>query len=448
MKASNVMIAVSLAIFIIAGCEKSKVVKADKLIERDGLKYEIESKEPFTGTAVEYWPNGNKKIEGKYHNGQLEGTLIKWHENEQKSSEVVIQNGEPCGKAYSWYKSGQKRSETEYIDGKNYAKTILWHENGQKKEEIEWRAGKMVSSKEWDERGKQIHKEVVILNYKSGTKRSETSYREFKRHGPFNEWYESGQLKETGEYSDDDKFGTWKAWYENGQLKEAGFYISGDKSGDWTFWFEDGQKREEGHYSSGNPYGKWTTWLNNGLIESKREYGPLGEPLRELRFEYKDGHKVIESLIERKESWSNEFSGMIDVYSEEGHKIGERQFNQVSGYYKIKQLIDGYPYILKNMALENIRVDKGKSWGKKVWAVFGTVVNKGPKSLSEVTIRAYYLDADGNRIWEKDYTPILSTKTPLRPGYRKEFGYNLEDDAPTGWNKKVESEIIAIKFMN
>jgi hypothetical protein len=55
-----------------------------------------------------------------------------------------------------------------------------------------------------------------------------------------------------------------------------------------------------------------------------------------------------------------------------------------------------------------------------------------------VTVRVYFLDGSGRRIGEKEFSPVLVTEfsfddnTPLRPGYRKDFGYNVEDDAPSG----------------
>lgn len=70
-----------------------------------------------------------------------------------------------------------------------------------------------------------------------------------------------------------------------------------------------------------------------------------------------------------------------------------------------------------------------------------------------MTIRVFFLDNAGRRIGEKDFSPVLVTEfslgdnTPLHPGYRKDFGYNVEDDAPSGWAKKIEAEIADIEFL-
>jgi hypothetical protein len=85
--------------------------------------------------------------------------------------------------------------------------------------------------------------------------------------------------------------------------------------------------------------------------------------------------------------------------------------------------------------------------------VFGTIVNSGPKSLREVTVRIYFLDRIGRRIGEKDVFPVLVTEfsigdnTPLRPGSRKDFGYNVQDYAPSGWSKRIEAEIVDLELL-
>lgn len=110
-------------------------------------------------------------------------------------------------------------------------------------------------------------------------------------------------------------------------------------------------------------------------------------------------------------------------------------------------------YIANGLRLEEVRVGEGRRFGQTEKAVFGTVVNGGEKTLKKVAVRVFFLDANGHRIGEKDYSPILVTEfsfgdnTPLRPGYRKDFGYAVEDDAPSGWAGAVEAEIVEINFL-
>lgn len=108
-------------------------------------------------------------------------------------------------------------------------------------------------------------------------------------------------------------------------------------------------------------------------------------------------------------------------------------------------------YVSSNLSLERVRVAPAEHFGRRVDGVFGTIVNNGAKTLRKVTIRVYFLDSGGRRIGEKDFSPVLVTEfgddAPLRPGYRKDFGYSVEDDAPSGWAKKIEVEIVDVEFL-
>jgi len=110
-------------------------------------------------------------------------------------------------------------------------------------------------------------------------------------------------------------------------------------------------------------------------------------------------------------------------------------------------------YVSSNLSLEGVRVAAGERFGQTVDGVFGTISNNGTESLRKVTVRIYFLDKAGRRIGEKDFSPVLVTEfsigdnTPLRSGYRKDFGYSVEDDAPSGWAKKIEAEIVDIEFL-
>jgi|AntAceMinimDraft_14_1070370.scaffolds.fasta_scaffold10487_4 antitoxin component YwqK of YwqJK toxin-antitoxin module len=100
------ILTVLIAIFAV-GCGE-KVVDYDKIVERDGVFYEVNSEEPFTGRAVA------------------------WYENGQKEGESVFLNGRPHGKSTGWYENGQKEVEKEARHGKRIGKTKRWKENGER----------------------------------------------------------------------------------------------------------------------------------------------------------------------------------------------------------------------------------------------------------------------------------------------------------------------------
>ena len=113
------ILAVLIAIFAV-GCGGEKVVDWKKIVERDGLIYEVNSEEPFTGRVVSYHSNGKKESEAEYHNG-------KWH-----------------GKGITWYEDGHMEIYCKYHDGKRIS-AKGWGEDG-----FPNLPGEKISAKSWD----------------------------------------------------------------------------------------------------------------------------------------------------------------------------------------------------------------------------------------------------------------------------------------------------------
>ena len=96
---------------------------ATVLQNRNGIFFEPNETEPFTGTVVtKYESNGQKQSETNYKDGVQEGLETSWFEN------------------------GQKQSEASYKDGKISSLLILWDENGQKKNEENYKNGVFVGN--------------------------------------------------------------------------------------------------------------------------------------------------------------------------------------------------------------------------------------------------------------------------------------------------------------
>ena len=182
-------------------CEKE--VSSDMLVERNGLKYEINSEKPFSGKSVEYFDGGKVKINSKsYKDGKLDGIVTIWFENSQVSS------------------------EDSYKDGLSDGVYKLWSENGQQVAESSWKAG--------------------------------------KANGMLKVWYENGQLKSEESYIDDERQGLIKVWAENGQQRFEGTFRDGQLDGKTREWYENGIKKAEGKFLNGQKDGPWTYWDQNG----------------------------------------------------------------------------------------------------------------------------------------------------------------------------------------
>ena len=68
------------ALMLIVGCS-SEPIDVDKLVERGGLHYEVNSDKPFSGEVVSYYSNGQKEKEGTFKNGKEDGLWIYYNED-------------------------------------------------------------------------------------------------------------------------------------------------------------------------------------------------------------------------------------------------------------------------------------------------------------------------------------------------------------------------------
>lgn len=90
------MLTVLLASLAVAGLSWGEKVGEiiDIAVDRGGIKYEVGSGKPFTGKAVAYYENGQKRIEFEYRDGKKDGKWITWYENGKKKLEGEYRDGE------------------------------------------------------------------------------------------------------------------------------------------------------------------------------------------------------------------------------------------------------------------------------------------------------------------------------------------------------------------
>jgi len=106
---------------------KGKVIDIKRIQDRNGVFYEVDSEEPFTGKAVQYYKNGQKVTEAQLKEGMYHGISTNWYENGQKMTEMNYENGKKNGLTTLWYENGQKKMI--FKDGKKVSET-KWDKNG------------------------------------------------------------------------------------------------------------------------------------------------------------------------------------------------------------------------------------------------------------------------------------------------------------------------------
>ena len=121
---------VLLCVFLLSACAPSEV-PYDKLLERNGLKYEINSQTGFTGVATVYYENGQLDTKATYKDGKLNGIYEEYYEDGQLSWKQTYKDEKPNGLNESYYENGQLHYKSTYKDGKRHGLSEDYTENGQ-----------------------------------------------------------------------------------------------------------------------------------------------------------------------------------------------------------------------------------------------------------------------------------------------------------------------------
>ena len=95
---------------------------------------------------------------------------------------------------------------------------------------------------------KELYSGEVFSFYMGGNKKSETTYKDGKKDGLNNIWYENGRKKYEGTYKDGKQDGLWTLWDKDGKKESETHYKDGELNGLSTYWDENGQKYYEGTY--------------------------------------------------------------------------------------------------------------------------------------------------------------------------------------------------------
>ncbi len=169
----------------------SKTIEKSKLQVRKGIAYEVNKKEPFTGTVTDEYTShkgmqpckvnliinvkdgkrhglsirkqdGEKIVEAMYENGQKNGKYIEKYNDNKKCIEATFKNGKLDGELVAYYGNGQKRSVANFKNNKLEGPCVAWYDNGQKAEEGDFVADKIVKITSWKKNGEEITKKNVV----------------------------------------------------------------------------------------------------------------------------------------------------------------------------------------------------------------------------------------------------------------------------------------------
>ena len=124
---------VLLCLFLLSACAPSEV-PSDRIVERNGIKYEINSQRPFTGVLTEYHRNGQLSYSVTYKDGEAHGHLERYHKNGQLWLKKSYKDGEGHGLFERYYENGQLELKSNHKDGAEHGLSETYKENGQEQD--------------------------------------------------------------------------------------------------------------------------------------------------------------------------------------------------------------------------------------------------------------------------------------------------------------------------
>ena len=180
------------------------------------------------GMWTDFYPNGQKRYEGRFKNDKCKGTFRYYDEqgNLQATNEFD-KSGERClNKTYApngrviatgYYINRKKEGEWKYFD-KNSGQLLLTEDN----------------------KGGKVNGWSRLYNPNNGKLAEETQFVNGQPEGVCHKYSDTGVLQMECQYHQGQLNGPCKTYFPNTALKEEGQYVNGKKSGEWKTYNEDG----------------------------------------------------------------------------------------------------------------------------------------------------------------------------------------------------------------
>ncbi|WP_210396633.1 toxin-antitoxin system YwqK family antitoxin [Motiliproteus sediminis] len=105
------------ALVLLSGCFEEKVLDKGKVVHRNGLAYEINSNEPFTGFKTSSYANGQLEYKMKFVDGLSDGPYEFWYGNGTNQVQGSYSKGKEDGSRKIFKRDGTLDYELTYSEG-------------------------------------------------------------------------------------------------------------------------------------------------------------------------------------------------------------------------------------------------------------------------------------------------------------------------------------------
>ena len=258
-----------------------------------------------------YAIDGKNTDKGYYSDGKL--AYIK--ELKIVKGEAPIQNG----KYIEYYKNGQIKVQGHYKDGKREGEFKTFLRNSKNAGSIFYKNGKIIKSTLINSMKDNASFSVLTdINYNSNSHEIVTDefpngllkqYFTFNKDGLLDgesrQYYEEGDIKSISPFKNNIANGTFISYYQNGNIKEKHTYKNGNEEGEGIFYYENGKLEEKYFMKNGKLDEEAINYFEDGKIKNKAIF--------------KDGVTLEEEIYKDNEIRKNTFkNGEIvqqDIYS-------------------------------------------------------------------------------------------------------------------------------------
>lgn len=217
-----------------------------KLYDKKGL---LRGEEQYAdsllnGLCKYYYENGKLVSLVNYKAGIKNGAFTDYYENGKKEREGTYLLGDFDGGFKQWNENGTLESEGNYIKGQKNGTWYFFDKNGRLEVSVLYDKGV--------EKKRKYNHGTFKEYHDSGIPKSEYTYENGLKSGPFTEWYDIGQFVQVPGTKEDLELGiTYREKLEGTQVKMQGDYMNDKLEGEVIYYSEKGQITKIEEYADG-----------------------------------------------------------------------------------------------------------------------------------------------------------------------------------------------------
>jgi antitoxin component YwqK of YwqJK toxin-antitoxin module len=188
----------------------------------------------LNGNSKSYFSSGKPLSDTNYAMGKKEGPFLEWWENGLKKSEGTYTNDVIHGPMTMYTEKGKKEAEGSYENGLKQGRWVSYHPTGSVELQVKYDKGKEIQ--------RRYENGTFMEYYPSGIPKSEYTFEQGKKNGPFTEWHDVGSFEnQTTTYEEQQQGIMMRQKLVGTQINMQGDYLDDFLEGEIKFYDEKGK---------------------------------------------------------------------------------------------------------------------------------------------------------------------------------------------------------------